>query len=150
MVVVGLVALGIALRRPLGRQNVATRLRLAVAALPWLAERPARTVVLIAATAATTGCYVVALAVVLRGFGVDLPFVAVALAYLASTALASASPTPGGLGAVEGALVVALTGLGGPVAPVVAAVLVFRIVTFWLPMVPGVLVLRALQRAQVL
>ena len=150
VVVGGLVVLGLALRRPLGRQNIATRLRLAVAALPWLAERPARTVVLIAATAATTGCYVVALAVVLRGFSVDLPFVAVALAYLASTALASASPTPGGLGAVEGALVVALTGLGGPVAPVVAAVLVFRIVTFWLPMVPGILVLQGLQRTQVL
>ena len=106
--------------------------------------------VLIAAPAATTGCYVVALAVVLRGFSIDLPFVTVALAYLASTALASASPTPGGLGTVEGALVVALAGLGGPVAPVVAAVLVFRIVTFWLPMVPGILVLRGLQRAQAL
>ena len=63
VLVLGLVALGLALRRPLGRQNVTARLRLAVAALPLVAQRPARTAVLIAATVGTTGCYVVALAV---------------------------------------------------------------------------------------
>ena len=150
LLVVALVALGLALRRPLGRRNVTTRLRLAAGALPPLIHRPGRAALLALGTAATTACHLGALAVVCRGIGVDLPFASLALAYLASTAIASASPTPGGLGAVETALVVALTGLGGPVAPVIAAVLVFRLVSYWLPMVPGLLVLRALQRAQVL
>ena len=148
--VVGLVALGVALRRPLGRRYVSERLRLAGRALHPLVHRPGRVALLAVGTAGTTACYLTALAVLLRGVGVDIPFAAVALAYLVSTAVASASPTPGGLGAVETALVVALTALGGPVAPVIAAVLVFRIVSYWLPMVPGLLVLRALQRAQVL
>lgn len=150
LVIVGLVALGLALRRPLGRRSVTARLRLAAGALPALFHRPGRAALLALGTAATTACHLGALAVVCRGMGIDLPFASLALAYLASTAIASASPTPGGLGAVESALVVALTGLGGAVAPVIAAVLVFRIVSYWLPMVPGVLVLRALRRAQVL
>ena len=53
------------------------------------------------------------------------------------TTIGQAAPTPGGLGAVEAALAAGLTaaGLDGVIA--VSAVLLFRLVTFWLPTVPG-------------
>jgi uncharacterized protein (TIRG00374 family) len=57
-----------------------------------------------------------------------------------------AAPTPGGLGAVEAAMAAGLTaaGLDGGVA--VSAVLTFRLVTFWLPTVPGYAALHTMQR----
>jgi uncharacterized membrane protein YbhN (UPF0104 family) len=46
-------------------------------------------------------------------------------------------PTPGGLGAVEAALSAALTAAGLPGATAVSAVLLFRTLTFWLPVPAG-------------
>jgi uncharacterized protein (TIRG00374 family) len=40
--------------------------------------------------------------------------------------------TPGGLGAVEGSLTVALVTFGGAQASTVAAVLLYRLISFWL------------------
>ncbi|MFF1278372.1 lysylphosphatidylglycerol synthase domain-containing protein [Streptomyces marokkonensis] len=59
-------------------------------------------------------------------------------------------PTPGGLGSVEAALVVALVAVGGAAAPATAVVLVFRVVTVWLPLLPGALTLGALVRLKVI
>jgi uncharacterized membrane protein YbhN (UPF0104 family) len=65
-----------------------------------------------------------------------------AVTYLAS---AAASPTPGGLGAIEAALVAGLTGIGVPPGPAVSAVLTYRLATYWLPVLPGWAALRLLQ-----
>ena len=59
-------------------------------------------------------------------------------------------PTPGGLGSVEAALVVALVAAGGPVAVATAVVLAYRIITVWLPLLPGALTLGALVRLKVI
>jgi glycosyltransferase 2 family protein len=66
--------------------------------------------------------------------------------YLASAALATASPTPGGVGAIEVALTVGLTGIGVSSGAAVSAVILYRLATYWLPVVPGWLSLRMLQR----
>ena len=58
-------------------------------------------------------------------------------------------PTPGGLGGFEAALVAGLTALHIAAGPAVAAVLTFRLLTFWLPIVPGFIAFRWLQRRQV-
>ena len=58
-------------------------------------------------------------------------------AYLGASIVGSAAPTPGGLGAVEAALVAALTGFGMASGPAVSAVLTFRLATYWLPVAPG-------------
>ena len=63
-----------------------------------------------------------------------------ALAAFALVRLLSAFPlTPGGLGVVELGLAAALVLAGGEEAPVVAAVLVFRVLTFLLPIPIGAL-----------
>ena len=62
---------------------------------------------------------------------------AVALVYLAGSTLGQAAPTPGGLGAVEAAYIAGLTLAGIDSGVAVSATLLFRLLTFWLPTVPG-------------
>ena len=59
------------------------------------------------------------------------------VAYAAAN-IASAIPlTPGGLGVIEVTLVAITVGFGAPRATAVLAVLGYRIVNFWLPLIPG-------------
>ena len=90
--------------------------------------------------------YVLALDASLRAFSASLAIPALVVVYLAASTLGSAVPTPGGLGAVEAALVGGLTTTGIPVGPALAAVLLFRIGTFWLPAPIGWATFITLQR----
>ena len=55
-------------------------------------------------------------------------------------------PMPGGVGGVEGGMIAALAGFGVDAGQAVVAVLLFRAVTFWLPMIPGVIAYFQLRR----
>ena len=72
-------------------------------------------------------------------FGGHLSIALVAVVYLAGATIGQAAPTPGGLGAVEAALAAGLTAAGLDGGLAVSAVLLFRLVTFWLPTIPGYL-----------
>jgi uncharacterized protein (TIRG00374 family) len=62
-----------------------------------------------------------------------------AVAYAAAN-IASAIPlTPGGLGVIEATLVAITVGFGAPRATAVLAVLGYRLVSYWLPLLPGAL-----------
>jgi uncharacterized protein (TIRG00374 family) len=61
-----------------------------------------------------------------------VPWRGVLLAYGAAVVVGSLPIVPGGLGIVEGSLAVVLVGYGASRVPAVAAVLAFRIVTYWL------------------
>jgi uncharacterized protein (TIRG00374 family) len=52
--------------------------------------------------------------------------------YLGSHLVASAAPVPGGLGALEAALIAGLSALGMPVGAAASAVLIYRLLTYWL------------------
>ncbi|TFV67202.1 UNVERIFIED_ORG: UPF0104 family protein [Bacillus sp. AZ43] len=72
------------------------------------------------------------------GVGADQVSLAEALAVFAFARLLTAVPfTPGGLGVIELALITGLSTAGGPRALVAAAVLVFRALTFVLPIPVG-------------
>ncbi|MFL6110610.1 MAG: lysylphosphatidylglycerol synthase domain-containing protein [Catenulispora sp.] len=65
-------------------------------------------------------------------------FATVAVNFLTAQAAGSIVPTPGGVGGVEAALTLSLTTFGrldGGLAT--TAVLLFRLMTFWLPVLPG-------------
>jgi glycosyltransferase 2 family protein len=94
------------------------------------------------------GGYVLALDASLRAFSASLSLPTLVVVYLAASTIGSAAPTPGGLGAVEAALVGALTATGVPVTAALTAVLAFRTATFWLPAPFGWLAFLALQRRQ--
>jgi putative heme transporter len=92
-----------------------------------------------------TGLVMVGLAL-----GLEIPVTHMVLAYLAATVAVAFIPTPGGIGSVDAALVVTLVAAGGPPAVATAVVLAFRIITLWLPLLPGALTLGALVRLKVI
>lgn len=61
----------------------------------------------------------------------------VAVVFLTIGTLASAAPTPGGVGVVEVALTGGLTAAGIPAEQAVASVFLYRLATFWFPVLPG-------------
>jgi hypothetical protein len=73
------------------------------------------------------GCLGLAFAAV----GADVPWRGLLLAYAAAQLATNLPITPGGLGVVEGSLTVALVAFGGDQASTVAAVLVYRVISFW-------------------
>ena len=81
--------------------------------------------------------YCMALYACVQAFGGGGSFAAIAVVYLAGATLGQAAPTPGGLGAVEAALSAGLTAAGIEGGVAVSSVLLFRLVTFWLPTIPG-------------
>jgi glycosyltransferase 2 family protein len=79
-------------------------------------------------------------------FGRDVPFAKIGVVYLTGSAIGSIIPTPGGLGAVEAALTAGLTAAGVPGGVAVSAVLLFRLLTFWLPVPVGWVAFNYLER----
>lgn len=69
--------------------------------------------------------------------GAAIPWKGLLLAYGAGQLAANLPITPGGLGAVEGSLTIALAYFGGAQAGTVDAVLVYRIISFWGVLVVG-------------
>ncbi len=84
-----------------------------------------------------TAAYLVAFVAALLSVGAHPPLLPAAVVYLAGNTVGSAAPTPGGLGGVEAVLVAGLTAIGIPADQAIAAVLVFRVATFWLPIPAG-------------
>jgi glycosyltransferase 2 family protein len=79
--------------------------------------------------------------------GGDLPFAQIAAAYLGAHVISSVAPVPGGLGALEAALIAALSSLGMPIGAAASAVLTYRLLTFWLAIPVGWGSLKGAQRA---
>ena len=94
--------------------------------------------------------YILCLAVCVAAFGRSVPIASIAVVYLTGSAIGSILPTPGGLGGVEAALTAGLTAAGLPGAVAVSSVLLFRLLTFWLPVPFGWATLNYLERNQAL
>jgi uncharacterized protein (TIRG00374 family) len=79
-------------------------------------------------------------------FDIDLSFAELGALYMFANTVASAVPTPGGVGAIEAALVFVLTGAGVDDATAWAAMLLFRLVNYWFPTIPGYVGLKLSER----
>ncbi|MBB1253591.1 lysylphosphatidylglycerol synthase transmembrane domain-containing protein [Streptomyces alkaliterrae] len=127
---------------PALRKFVTTRVRsLFAGVVPRMldvVQRPRKLASGIGGMLLLTVVFVLCLYASIRAFGGEVSFVVVATVFLAGNALGSAAPTPGGIGAVEGALILGLTTVGKlDGATATSAVLMFRALTFWLPVLPG-------------
>jgi uncharacterized protein (TIRG00374 family) len=80
---------------------------------------------------------IVALWMCVHALGGELPFVQIGAVYLGGHLVASAAPVPGGLGALEAALIAGLSALGMPVGAAASAVLIYRLLTYWLTIPVG-------------
>jgi undecaprenyl-diphosphatase len=79
------------------------------------------------------------LASALHSVGADVPLLTTATLYAALHLLWSVLPVTGAPGAADITLLLALTSLGAPLAGACAGVVVFRLLTFWLPAALGAL-----------
>jgi undecaprenyl-diphosphatase len=147
-VVAALVGIVLATRR--GRRLAKTRLlpslRSAAVSLRTVAVSPVKLTLLAGGSALITLAYIGGLAASVQAFGGRAGIAEIGAVYLGAAVIAAASPTPGGLGAIEAALVAGLTGIGVPPGPAVSAVLTYRLATYWLPVIPGWAAWRHLQR----
>ncbi|MET9908219.1 lysylphosphatidylglycerol synthase transmembrane domain-containing protein [Streptomyces sp. NPDC006476] len=132
------------------RTTVLTFLRTALGELRSVHTRPCRALALWGGSLAFPALQAAGLVLVGMSLGLPVPPVHMAVAYLAATVAVALVPTPGGLGSVEAALIVALVAAGAPAAVATAVVLAYRIITVWLPLLPGALTLGALVRLKVI
>lgn len=111
-----------------------------------LARRPSKLGLLFGGAAIAKMATIVAFAASCRAFDIGLSFATLGALYLAANTVASTIPTPGGVGAIEAALVFVLTNAGVEEATAWAAVLLFRLINYWLPTIPGYVALRMSER----
>ncbi|WP_317445277.1 lysylphosphatidylglycerol synthase domain-containing protein [Streptomyces collinus] len=138
---------------PFLRKFVVTRVRsLFAGVVPRMLDvlqRPQKLVTGIGGMLLLTACFVMCLDASIRAFGdgsTSLSIASVAVVFLAGNALGSAAPTPGGVGAVEASLTLGLIAVGLPKEVAAPAVLLFRLLTLWLPVLPGWLAFNQLTR----
>jgi undecaprenyl-diphosphatase len=150
VIAVVLAVLGIVLAtrrgRHLFRSKVLGAVKQAFASLVAVARSPRRLAAIIGGSLGVTLAYIAALACVSNAFDTGASLAEIGAVYLGSSLLAAAAPTPGGLGALEAALVAGLTGIGVNSADAVATVLSYRLATYWLPILPGWISFRLLER----
>jgi uncharacterized membrane protein YbhN (UPF0104 family) len=80
--------------------------------------------------------------IMLHALGLSVHPAQVFASFMLSTLARTLGPVPGGLGVFEAASVATLKLVGVPVAAGLAATLLFRGVSYWLPMAPGILLAR--------
>lgn len=83
---------------------------------------------------------------VARAVHVEVPIGGVLVAYLCASTATGWVPTPAGLGSLDAALALALVTAGASAVAATSAVLGYRLLTTWLPLIPGMTVLGFLVR----
>ncbi len=111
-------------------------------ARPTLARNPALIATAVALQLIVVALDCLTLWALLRALGTPAPLDAVFSSFMVSTLLRTVTVIPGGLGTFEAVLVVTLHDAGIPVAAALSATLLFRGLSFWLPMLPGALLAR--------
>jgi len=100
-------------------------------------RRPGKVALLLGGSLLVTFSYLTTLYFSIAAFGGGLAFATVGAVFLVGSAIAQAAPTPGGLGAVEAALIAGLVAAGLDNTVAVPAVFLYRLFTFWVPILPG-------------
>jgi glycosyltransferase 2 family protein len=118
------------------------KLKEITADLVEVAREPKRLGLIVLGCTGTTLGAALALWTSVEAFGGNASFVTVTVVTMVGGTLASAAPTPGGVGAVEAALIGGLAAFGVPAAVGVPSVLLYRVLTCWIPVFVGWPVMR--------
>jgi len=151
-IVAGLVLVGLIGARCSSRvrAGIAATWRGQVALVRHARENPAKVGLGVLASGALTLFHVLAFAACVSAAGGSLPLVTLAAVYLGAATAGSLVPAPGGIGPVEAALVAGLTAAGMPLPAATAAALLSRLVSVWLPALPGLAAAGVLRRRALL
>jgi uncharacterized protein (TIRG00374 family) len=143
--IVGIFLLVPNLRRWLST-SVTPRLKEVITDILEVAREPKRMSLIVLGCTGTTLGAALALWTSVEAFGGHATFVTVTVVTMVGGTLASAAPTPGGVGAVEAALIGGLAAFGVPAAVSVPSVLLYRVLTCWIPVFIGWPVMQWLTR----
>jgi uncharacterized protein (TIRG00374 family) len=80
-----------------------------------------------------------------HAFGLSPPLTVILIGYLIGQ-LGGLLPIPGGIGGIDGGLIGTLIIYGAPAAGTAAAVLAYRVILFWLPLIVGGIAFAQLRR----
>jgi uncharacterized membrane protein YbhN (UPF0104 family) len=125
-------------------------LRTALTDARSLHTRPSRVLALWGGAAATPLLQGSVIASVGFSLGLPLSWGQVVFALLIASTAVGAVPAPGGIGPVDAALVFTMVAFGAPTGLATATVIGYRVLTIWVPLLPGTLVLSALVHRKVL
>lgn len=129
------------------RNRLLPQLQSAGSGLARTFKRPTKVITLFGGDAVISLSYITALYLSTLAFGGDISYPRVGAIFLVGAAIATVAPTPGGLGALEAALIAGLVAAGMENSVAVPAVFLYRLGTFWIPIAPGWFAFRWLQKA---
>jgi glycosyltransferase 2 family protein len=111
---------------------------------------PVRAIQLWSGAVGTAFLHGVVLYCMVHAVGLPLSVGAAMVVYLAASSASGLIPSPGGLGALDVSLALVLARTGAPTSTLIAAVVGYRIVTSWLPLLPATLTLGVLVRRRLI
>lgn len=145
---VGATIVAVVWRRRHGRPDA--RISGFLAPLGLLARRPLSLLTLLGASAGTTLILAFAFAATtsaLPGHRPDVSVGGLVIGFMVGAAASNSVPIPAGLGATETALIGVLVAADVPTAEAFDEVMIFRLITFWLPALLGIVAARRLRNA---
>jgi uncharacterized membrane protein YbhN (UPF0104 family) len=131
------------------------RRRLVTLVKPWLAEAgrtlagvrsPSRLSLIVGGNLASEVLLAATLTIVVHAFGASASFATILVIIVGVGVFASLIPVPGGIGVVEGSLVIGLTAAGIDQATAIVCAITYRLCTYYLPPIWGWFAYRALRR----
>jgi uncharacterized membrane protein YbhN (UPF0104 family)/membrane-associated phospholipid phosphatase len=147
LIVIAIVAalIGIVLAVPKLRGKVVPQVKRAATDIWAVVRNPRKALQLIGGDTAGNLIYPALLGLVLIAFDQHLSFAELVVVQVGAGMVGNVAPVPGGIGVTEAALVGGLTAFGVAPTPALAAVLVFRGITFAIPPIFGFFTLRWLR-----
>lgn len=114
-------------------------------ALIEIASNPINTLMSLLANCGITIIHIICLALCIVGTGNSLPTNMIALVFASVITAVTVSPTPNGLGVAELAMSLSLQSFGLGVKESLVVVISYRLITYWLPIVPGYVAYRIIR-----
>jgi uncharacterized membrane protein YbhN (UPF0104 family) len=144
--IVGLLVIAVALALRGVRRYVGGLLAGALQTLWAYRQRPVRLVVALGCSLLVTMAYVGIFYFSAVALGADISPVQALIIFTLGMAIGTATPTPGGLGGVEAGLVAGCVAYGLEASTALAVVLLYRLLSYWLPLLPGFLILIGIRK----
>lgn len=113
-------------------------------------RQPKTLVMAILSATFVTLFFVLALWACAQAMGMSISFVQTFIVYTTGVLVGLVTPTPGGLGGMEAGLVAGMVAYGQTSSLAFSAVIIYRLVTYWLPIIPGYLCFWVLRRKKVI
>lgn len=133
VIIAGLVVFGLFY----GREKYRTKMAEIREQLKQYRHRPGHFLAALLSSMSLTLANVLSLLCCALALGIHLPFVAILLIFTFGVGAGAAVPTPGGLGGFEAGLAAGLIAYRIDASSALAVALLYRLVSYWLPLLPG-------------